>query len=85
MNVKIILPASQIPENSIVRKVGPNTKCYILKKEIKIFGIDQQPVKHSNMVFLCLDGNISACSDTTEFIWETDFDSLKSAFFREDY
>lgn len=81
MNIKVILPASQIPENSVVRKIGPNTKGYFLKKEIEIFGVHQQIVKHSNIVFLCLDGNISAYNDTTEFIWETDLDYFKSTFF----
>ena len=79
MDIKIILPAYDIPDGSTVTKIT-GTYQYILSKTIRIFGELKQEIKQQNIVFLTKPDNpinfISAIADYTSLIWVTTEEEL---------
>ena len=60
----LLLPASEIPDDTIVRKVTGQVK-YTLKREIKIHGAGCPPIKQQNCVFLMGKSGINCHPETT--------------------
>ena len=76
MNYEIILSLKDIPENSIVRKIG-GEKTHVVKKSIKIYTEDKKDAKELNcdsgFVFLT-SGNCSVnmYAEDKKFVWIVD-------------
>ena len=68
---KVLLPASEIPVNSVVSKKTGEYK-YTLLDQIKVYGLDrqQQVINNEGVRYLVGDrGNINAVADTTVLCW----------------
>ncbi len=75
--IKVILPASSIPEGSDVTKIGGSKK-YTLTSIINYYG-DQAPpdvIADDNCKFLCGIGSITAISADKELVWHTTLERL---------
>lgn len=78
--LKVIMPAHEIPEGSIVTK-RTGQKEYILKKKIVVYAdknissaaitLEAQDVR-----YLVSDGAINAISSTLELVWNTNISEL---------
>ena len=78
--IKIILPAAEIPDGSIVTK-RTGSKQYTLQSVIKYYDLEGKcrEIKTEDSVKLLIsdNGSINAVSPETELVWETTFDDLQ--------
>ena len=79
--IKVILPANEIPLDSIVTK-RTGEKEYILKDRMRVFGREQgqdgEVVAKDGCRFLVKDGDANVVSPDTELVWLVDEGILSS-------
>ena len=76
--MKVILPASSIPESSTVSKVNGSTQ-FVLKRNISYYenaNLTKVVAKEGTVFLHSMSGTIDAYPQTTEFVWHVDESTL---------
>jgi len=82
MNLRVIIPLKDVPENATVTKPG-GVKEYTVRHEVTVYYNDlRAPTKlrTRGCMFLVKDGQINALGEDQMVVWSTDLDELNMRF-----